>query len=157
MSERHENIRILREADQVFVRIGGGEKTPARLVWTRPIRGRGGSVSILDRGKKELALLPSPEVLDAESRRIALEELARRYLAPRITGVIRATANYGVRYWHVRTDRGERRFAMKNASRNAFWAGEDRLMLRDTLGCLYEIRPYSALDARSRMEVEKVI
>jgi len=34
---------------------------------------------------------------------------------------------------------------------------DDHLVLEDTLGCRYEIKPFSALDARSRAEVSKVI
>ena len=114
-------------------------------------------MSILDTRKNEVVLLSSLEALDPDSRRIAEEELAARYFVPRITRVVQTLANFGIRYWHVETDRGERRFALKNASKNAFWLDDDHLMLRDTLGCLYEIKPYSGLDPRSVSEVEKVI
>ena len=71
--------------------------------------------------------------------------------------ILCATANYGIRYWHVETNLGERRFALKHAGKNAFWLTDDHLMLRDTLGCRYEIRSFSALDPRSQAEVQGVI
>ena len=133
-------------------------EVPVKLVWVRPISGRGGEVACLDPKKKtEVAMLSSLAALDPDSRRVAEEELGRRYLVPRITRVLRATANFGVRYWHVETDLGERRFALKHAAKNAVWITEDHLVLRDTLGCRYEIKPYSVLDRASRAEVEKVI
>ena len=57
----------------------------------------------------------------------------------------------------VETNLGERRFALKHASKHAIWLTDDHLVLKDTLGCRYEIKPYSALDVRSRAEVEKVL
>jgi len=158
MSEREKQIRLHWEQDRVLMSRGeGAEGTPVKLVWARPITGRGGAISVLDAKKNELAMLENLDALDPDSRKVAEEELTKRYIVPRITRVIKTTANFGIRYWHVETDRGERRFALKNASKNAFWVSRDRLMLRDTMGCLYEIGSFSALDARSKSEVEKVI
>ena len=156
--EKPKEFRLLREEDELFVRFEGSDtKTSVKLVWARPISGRGGSICLLDRDKKEVAMLKSLDSFDPDSRVIAEEELAKRYLVPRITRVIRATANFGIRYWHVETDLGRRHFALKNASKNAVWISDDHLVLRDTLGCRYEINPYSGLDPRSRTLVEKVI
>ena len=41
--------------------------------------------------------------------------------------------------------------------RSRFLCFRSAVMLRDTPGCLYEVRPCSALDARSRAEPERVI
>ncbi len=151
-------LQLLRRGDEVFVRRDGEEsRTPVKLVWARPISARGGEICLVDRDKREVGMLQGLHELDEESRRIAEEELARRYLVPRITRVIRTSASFGVRYWHVETDLGERTFALRHASKNAVWIDDDHLVLCDALGCRYEIRPYSALDARSRAEVEKVI
>jgi len=153
------HVQLLRREDQVFLRFHrGGTQTPVKVVWARPISGRGDEVCFVDPAqKKEVLMLESLEALDPASRAIAEEELSRRYLVPRITRVIRATASFGVRYWHVETDLGERRFALKHASKNAVWVSEEHLVLRDTLGCRYEINPFSSLDPRSRAEVERVI
>jgi len=158
MTEALKEFRLLREGDQVFLRFGDGEtKTPVKLVWVRPISARGAEVSFIGPEKEELLMLSSLDALDPESRKIAEEEISRRYIFPRITRVVSATAFFGVRYWHVETDLGERRFALKNASKNAVWISQDHLVLNDTLGCRYEVKPYSALDARSRQRIEKVI
>ena len=170
MNKSTQDIRLVRRGDEVFVRLGGdGDETPVKLVWARPVSARGGEVCLMSRrpvgegdtggpaGAEEVLMLPSLDVLEPESRRVAEEELARRYLVPRITRVLRTSANFGVRYWHVHTTLGERRFALRHASKNALWVTDDHLVLRDTMGCRYEIRPYSALDAASRAEVEKVI
>jgi hypothetical protein len=151
-------IQLRRQGDQVVLDPGDGkEPKPVKLVWAQPVSRRGGPVSILDAEKNEIAMLPNLDALDPESRQVAEDELLGRYLVARITRVIRARATYGVRYWHVETDRGERRFAIKHTSKNAIWVTDNHLVLRDTLGCRYEINPFSALDRRSRAEVEKVL
>ena len=151
------DIQFIREGDSVFARDGNGAKTPVKVVWARPLSARGGEICVVNRDNKHVLMLGRLDELDADSRRVAEEELAKRYLLPRITRVVSTTADFGMRYWHVVTDLGERRFALKHASKNAIWVDADHLVLRDTLGCRYEIRPYSDLDPASRAEVEKVI
>jgi len=151
-------IRLSREGDALFAVFPDAQpKKAVKLVWVRPISARGRDISIIDREKKEVLMLASLDELDPDSRALAEREIAERYILPKITRVISATAAFGIRYWHVETNLGARRFAMKNASKNAVWVTDDHLLLQDVLGCRYEINPYSALDARSRVEVEKVI
>ncbi len=158
MNATTKDIRLVREGDQLFVVLPNPEtKKPVKLVWARPISARGRDISIMDREKKEVLMLANLDELDAASRSVAEEEIARRYILPKITRVVSATAAFGIRYWHVETNLGERHFALKNATKNAVWVTDDHLLLQDVLGCRYEIKPYSALDLRSRAEVEKVI
>jgi hypothetical protein len=131
-----------------------GEEVPVKIVWARPVSGRGREVSVVGDDKKELAMVGALAKLDASSRRIATEELDRRYLIPRITRVLRIRATFGNRYWHVQTDRGVRRFLMKDPVKDAVWVTRDRLMIRDTLGNRFEIESLSGLDARSRCEID---
>ena len=151
-------MRLLREGDQVVLEVvATGVKTPVQIVWARPVTARGGELSFLDKDHKEVLMLADLAALEPASRALAEEELARRYLVARITRVLHTEAMFGTQYWHVATDRGERRLAFKSDNRNAVWITGDHLVLRDTLGCRYEINPYSTLDPESRAEVEKVI
>ena len=128
-----------------------------RLVWPRPVSAAGKEVSIVDDKKKELVLLKDLSALDAASRLIAEEELARRYLTAHVTRVLMATAQFGTRTWKVETDRGTRRFVVKNVNKDVTWITEDHILIRDTLGYRYEIGSLAALDERSREEVDKVL
>jgi len=121
------------------------------------LSGRGREVSLLDTDNKEVALLASIDEFDEESRAIAQAELDKRYLVPRILRVREATARYGSRYWDVETHMGDRRFILKNPTRNALWMSSEHLVLRDTMGNSYEIKPFSELDARSRALVERIL
>jgi hypothetical protein len=154
-----ERITLFRKQDRVHARIGESDgDLPVNVVWARPISGRGGPVSILDlRKKKEVALLGSLDDLDPASRRVAAEELEIRYLLPRVTRVRRTSAHFGNRYWEVETDRGPRRFLMKDPNKNAVWVTPDHLVVRDTLGNRYEIPSVSALDDASRAHMDRVL
>ena len=158
MTANQNEFRLVREGDEVFVEFADGrERALVKAVWARPITARNSSLSFVGRDKEEVCMVKSLDELDAESRGIAEDELARRYLLPRITRVKSARATFGVRYMRVETDRGERHFALKNASKNAVWINDDHLVLRDTLGCRYEVKPFSGLDQRSRTEIERVL
>ncbi|MBN1671694.1 MAG: DUF1854 domain-containing protein [Kiritimatiellae bacterium] len=148
---------LIRKQGRVCLRRAGEEEIPVRIAWVRPLTARGGGVSFLDEKKKEVALLASLDALDPESAGIVREELAGRYLLPRIVKVRRTHAEFGTRYWDVDTDAGRRTFAMRDPHKNLVWIGEDRVILRDTIGNTYEIESLAGLDKRSRMEVDKVV
>ena len=149
---------LVRRMDRVMLRFAdGGDELPVRLLWARPVYGRGQEISLLDDKKREVLMIAGPECLDPESRRIAEDEFARRYLIPRITRVFATEAHFGNRCWHVLTDAGERRFAMKDPVLNAMWVTDDHLVIRDSLGSRYEVKPFSGLDAVSQAEVLKII
>ena len=148
-------IRLTRRQDQVFAKIGSDKLKPVKIVWTRPVTGRGSQISIFGMDKKELAMIDSLDELPPASRQIAQEELDRRYLVPRITSVVKTEANFGNLYWEVETNHGPRRFLMKDPAANLIWVTDDSVMLKDTLGNRYEIESFMALDARSHSDSER--
>lgn len=151
-------IKLRKKGDQIFFESGNGdEPKPVKLVRARPVSFREGFISIQDAANKEIMFLETLDELDPESRKVLEEELAQRYILSRINRVINAQAHFGMRYFHVETDRGERRFALKDASKNAVFITDDYLILRDTLGCRYEIPSMKALDSRSRLEILKIL
>ena len=152
------NFTLGRRNDRVVLRPADGtEEITVRLAWVRPVQGRGGEISFLDEHKHEVALLPGLHCLDPVSRRIAEDELAKRYFIPMITRIISIDPQFGNRYWFVVTDAGTRRFAMKDPLRSVTWVSPDHLVIRDTLGNRYEINPFSGLDPHSQNEVMKII
>jgi len=152
------NFTLGRRNDRVVLRPADGtEEITVRLAWVRPVQGRGGEISFLDEHKHEVALLPGLHCLDPVSRRIAEDELAKRYFIPRIVRVVRTDAHFGNRYWTVVTEIGDRRFVIKDPFRSITWVTRDHMIIRDTLGNRYEINPFSGLDPFSQNEVMKII
>lgn len=159
VSKPHNTFTLRRVGDKVLYHGDDeGPGVPVRLTWARPLTGRGGVVVLLHADKKEeVATLHATDHLDEASRRIVEQELAQRYFMPKITKVLRTSASFGNRYWHVETDRGARQFLMKSPETNATWITEDRCVLRDTLGNCYEIESFQALDRVSRSLADKVL
>ncbi|MCY3022968.1 MAG: DUF1854 domain-containing protein [Planctomycetota bacterium] len=156
--EKPRPFKLIRKLDKVFIQfLEGGEEKPVKLLWPRPVSAQRREVSIVDEKKKEVVLLEDLSSLDADSRRIAEEELEKRYLTARIHRVLEATAQFGTRSWKVETDRGMRRFVVKSVNKDVTWITEDHILIRDTLGYRYEIPSLSALDEHSREEVDRVL
>lgn len=157
-AETTKPFKLVRKLDKVFIQfLEGGAEKPVRILWARPVSAQGRELSIVDEKKKEIALLKDLSALDPGSRLIAEEELRKRYLTARIRRVLEATAQFGTRSWKVETDRGPRRFVVKNVNKDVTWITEDHILIRDTLGYRYEIESLAALDEDSQAEVDKVL
>ncbi|HEY3322157.1 MAG TPA: DUF1854 domain-containing protein [Planctomycetota bacterium] len=151
------SVTLLRKEGRLFVRMNGSEEKPAKVVWARPVSGMGAELAILDDKKKEVCTLQSLNELDPDSRKLAEEELLRRYLLARITRVLSTTAFVGTRYWNVETELGPRQFVIKNAHKDVTWLSDDHVVLRCTLGNRYEIPSLAKLDPVSLEHVERII
>lgn len=148
----HEDGRLM------FQDASGGEPTPARLVWARPLSGRGGPVSVMQAGKKrELAYLTSLDELPEESRSVALEALDGGLVLPVIREIHQVRPRFGNYYWDVETNLGRRRFLLSSPENNSYRPGPDTVVLRDVSGNCYEISSISGLSRTSRREMERVL
>jgi hypothetical protein len=159
MKDPTHRLQLSRDHDQVLVTLEDrDEACPVKIVWARPVSGRGREVSILDaKSNEELIMLESLDRLDKASRLVAEEALDLRYLVPCITAINRADVSYGNRYFDVETDRGPRQFLIKDPNANVIHVTDDRLMIRDVIGNRYEIVSVAALDLPSRHALDQVI
>jgi hypothetical protein len=157
MDNESVKVTLTQRQAQVWARTGEDEEKPVKVLWVRPVSGRGREVSIMGEDNEEIVLLESLDLLDADSRKVAEEALDLRYLVPRITSIPVANPQFGNRYLEVETDRGPRKFLLKDPNSNVVWLTDDRLTIRDTLGNRYEIESLSALDSKSRGNISRVI
>lgn len=158
-SGRYNGGRLWRENGLVMYQDAGLEKPEAvRLVWVRPLSGRGGPVSVMMAAKKkEVAYLSDISVLPEASRAIAMEELKESLVMPVIREIVRVNPRFGNFYWDVETDMGRRKFLLLSPESNTFWPNEDAVILRDVSGNCYEITSIAGLNASSRRELERVL
>jgi hypothetical protein len=159
MKDDKEKIRLRRKRDQVLAKLDdGAEEKPVKIAWVRPVSGRGREVSVLDaESKNELVMLGNLDRLNESSRKIAEEELGRRYLVPRITRIIRTDVSFGNWYLEVETDLGHRRFLMKDPNTSVVRVTDDTLLIRDVIGNRYEIESLARLDEHSRVALDRII
>jgi hypothetical protein len=147
-----------RNKEQVLLRFAGADDDiPVTFVWAKPLTGREQEISVLDDKKKEVLLIDNLSDLDDDTAQVIRTELEKRYLIPVITRVISTSTISGDRYWIVETDRGPRKFLMKDPNSNVLYLTEDNMIIRDTLGHCYEIVSLNSLDFHSQDEVNKII
>lgn len=112
----------------------------------------------LQSGKsEEILMVRRLDDLSPKSRAVAEEELRRRYLTARVEKVTEVRTEFGITYWHVGTDKGERDFVVQSLSESCLWLSDDHILLTDADGNRFEIASRAALDAHSQTQLDSVL
>ena len=114
-------------------------------------------VSLRDGSNREIGLIERLRDLDPESRRIAEEEIERRYFLPEITAIYRLEGHFGTYDWEVETDRGRRAFVVRGRSEHIIQLPPHRVAITDVLGNRYQVKDYTRLDRKSQALLYKVL
>jgi hypothetical protein len=114
-------------------------------------------VGFRDAADKDIGIVVDVSGLDEQSRAIIADELDRRYFTPQVHTVVSVKELYGTVTWEVVTDRGARRFVVRNMRDNVAPIGPNRILLSDTEGNRYEFPDISALGARAYAVLSKVM
>lgn len=113
-------------------------------------------VSVEDGAGKEIGILRSLEGLDPDSRAVIDQELDRRYFTPTILEITKLWQEGGIWTFHVRTQRGEATFYVRNWRDSAHEIQPGRWQIRSIDSQRYDIRSFDDLDERSKMLLEQV-
>lgn len=122
--------------------------------WPLSLPGR--HISLLDARGEEIVLIDSLAELTPESGQIAQEEIRRRYLTARVESIREIRSEFGVTYWDVVTNKGDREFVIQSLSESTVWLGEGHILLVDVDGNRFEIPSVDALDSTSRALLDTV-
>ncbi|MBV9848160.1 MAG: DUF1854 domain-containing protein [Armatimonadetes bacterium] len=114
-------------------------------------------IGLRDGADKDIGLIENPGLLDEESCAVIEQELARRYFTPQIQRVVSVKEEMGTVTWEVETDRGARRFVVRNLRDSTFPLGPNRLMMTDTDGNRYEFPDVTALGGKAYQVLVKVL
>ena len=117
--------------------------------WSRP----NGYVSIRDKEGNEQAMLVDLERADAATGELIEQELEAQEFVPTITAVTAVDDSFGVMIWNVRTDRGPIELQIKTTD-DIRRIDQQRVLLKDHAGGLFEIPDLAKLDAKSLRLVE---
>ena len=128
-----------------------------RVVCAFPLNDPEHYISFIDWNDDEIGMVERLADLDKESRRIAREEIERRYLTPAITRINRIRRLFGVVSFSVETDRGPREFDVKGWRDNIVSIGRERYLITDVDGARYEIPDATQLDSSSYTKIESLI
>ena len=111
-------------------------------------------IALRDSGGAELGLLAPLAEFPAADREIVLEELSRRYFAPRIVAVDALDERFGQSHWRATTDAGPTRFTVQNEHANLRDLPDGGMLLIDVDGNRYRLAPRAELDPRIRRKLE---
>ena len=154
-----ETIRLFREPPWVLRLTIEGDRSylKVRVVCAAPLSQPDRYICLLDEKNEVICTVEDPIDLDDASQRMIKEELEQRYMTAIIKRVDSLKSEFGVSYWEVQTDRGNREFVVRNASENAQWITDRRLLLLDVDGNRFEISNLEVLDKKSRGLIEMVL
>jgi hypothetical protein len=148
--------RLRRERDGHVTYLPGGDAEPVpecRVVrcfpWSLPDR----YVSIRDKDGNEVRLFRSLDEVPEACRDVVVEELGAQDFVPRIDRVRQIDDTFDVLIWIVDTDCGAVEFQVKH-DEDIRVLDENRVVIRDHRGMLFEIPNLELLDEHSRGLVE---
>jgi hypothetical protein len=142
-------LRLTVDGDQSYL----GVKLFQAWPLSRPER----YLSIQNSKGEEIVMVDRLDDLRPGSRTTAEEELRRRYLTARVEGILDVRTEFGVTYWHVRTDKGERDFVVQSITESCIWLTDSHILIVDVDGCRFEITDRNALDPESQRQLESVL
>lgn len=114
-------------------------------------------ISLQSGKSEEILMVRRLDDLLPESREVAEEELRRRYLTARVEKVSEVRTEFGITYWHVGTDKGERDFVVQSLSESCLYLSDDHILLTDADGNRFEIASRAALDSHSQAQLDSVL
>jgi hypothetical protein len=151
-----EKIRFFREGGRLSIEIEGEVHREVTLTRLFPLSEPEGWISVFEEDE-EVGIVKSLKKLDRESRKIALEELRRRYVVPRIRRILSLKDKFDLVEWEVITDRGRRRFLTKELRENIQRPLPGHIIITDVEGNRYQILSLQELDPESQALVERYL
>ena len=132
----------------------GGSRQPVDFHRAFPYSAPDDLVAVRDSSGAELGILAPLAEFPAADREIVLEELHRRYFAPRIMTVEALDERFGQSHWRVTTDAGPARFTVQNEHANLRDLPDGTLLLIDVDGNRYRLAARAELEPRIRRKLE---
>ncbi|MBI3948083.1 MAG: DUF1854 domain-containing protein [Armatimonadetes bacterium] len=129
----------------------GETEQHARVRTTRtfPLTSPEEFISFFDEEDNYIGTLRHFRLVDPATRALLLGELDRRYFMPRIRQIRNIRISAGITSWEVETDRGLRRFDVRDRE-DLRPLPPNRILVKDADGNRYEIPDWTQLDQRSR-------
>ncbi len=142
-------LRMTIEGDRSYLRV--------KIVRAAPLSQPDRYVCFLDAKDEVICMVDDVRDIREKYRPLIQEELEQRYLTALVKKVTSMRTEFGVSYWDVETDRGQREFVAKDVAENVQWLGERRLMIVDVDGNRFEVADLDALDKKSAGLIELVL
>jgi len=137
--------------------VGDRSYPSVKLYQAAPLSRPRRHISLLSGGGDEVAMIENVADFASDVQPVVETEIARRYLTARVSAVESVRTEFGVTYWRVATDRGERDFVVQSLSESCVWLSDKHLLLIDVDGNRFEITDRNGLDAQSQTLLDAVL
>jgi hypothetical protein len=140
----------------VFTDETGAQHVGTVPVQAYPIDAPGENVSLVSADGHELVFIAQLSGLDADTRRLVLEEIAERDFLPVIDSLVSVSTFATPSTWQVQTDRGVTSFVLKGEEdiRRLTNGG---LLITDSHGLTYRVSDMRKLDRHSRRLLDRFL
>ena len=106
---------------------------------------------------EEIGIVKHLKKLSLAQQNFIREYIRFRYFTPEITDIKRIKQTYSLWEWDVVTDRGEKRFYLRDRRENIIIKNDSKIIIFDIEKCRYKITRYSKLPANARIELDRVL
>lgn len=160
------DIRFLEPAEARFGKTPGGflkleigeESYPRVLLYrTFPFSTGNRYLSVRDPEGNEIGIIKEIDDFPQDVVDAFEAELERRYFAPTVTAIDGMKEEFGYAYWEVDTDRGPRRFTVRDMQQSVLLLSSVHVLIVDVDGNRYDIPDYTVLDAASRKVIDDLL
>lgn len=154
-----DEVSLRRREDSLFIdcTIEGETFENLHLVRAFPLSSPTEMISIRDQENKEYGVIEAIANMDPASKKLAEEELDRRYFTPAITKINSLKNDASMWKFDVETTRGHSDFYVRNWRDNAHELTTGRWQITSVDGGRYEILNLDDLDERSQILIEQLL
>lgn len=103
---------------------------------------------------KEIGMIRYMNDFDEATTKLFLEELDRRYFTPQLTKILAVKDKFGYLYWDAETSAGHVTFVLTNPFSNIRVLEDNRIIVHDIDGNVFEISEPGKLDTASYRKIE---
>jgi len=106
---------------------------------------------------EEIGIIKHFKKLPSAQQDFVREDIKFRYFIPEITDIKRIKQAYSFWEWDVVTDRGEKRFHLRDRRENITIKDDGMIIITDIEKCRYKIIRYNKLPTKARIELDRVL
>ena len=106
---------------------------------------------------EEIGIIEHLKDLPGNLKALVKEDLKFRYFLPEIKDIIGITTQYWYHEFDVMTDRGEKKFYLRNVREGVRFKTDKSIVITDMEKNRYKITDYTRLSAKARAELDRIL
>ena len=134
----------------LILQLGDEEHTDLKVRRAFPLEESDRYIGVFAAEDQELGLIEDPQQLDAQSRQVLLDELAKVYFQPQVLAFNSLDEEFGVLRGQIETTSGPRQLEIRSYRTNVRMLSGNRAVIEDVDGNRYLIANWRTLPQKTR-------